>query len=376
MTRVTIDAVERSYGAERVLRGVSLEVAEGEFAVLLGPSGCGKSTLLSAVAGLDEVQGGRILFDGEDVEGLEPAERNVGMVFQSYALYPSMRVRGNLSFGLETRGLDRDTVRERVARTAELLQIESLLDRRPSELSGGQRQRVAIGRALVRDTTLFLFDEPLSNLDAKLRTEMRVELKALHRRLGATFVYVTHDQVEAMTLATRIAVLDGGRIEQYASPKVVYDRPASLFVASFIGSPPMNLMPAHLAVEGGGAVARVGRFRVPVAPGTGRDGQAVTLGIRPEALLLASENGPAALEGEVLVTELLGADTLVWAEVEGRRIAVRATPAEAEALGDRIRLAVAPGSVSVFDPDGGARLEPAGGSAHASVGGPAHAERA
>ena len=357
MTRVTIDAVERRYGNHTVLEGISLEMDEGEFAVLLGPSGCGKSTLLSAIAGLDPVQGGRILFDGEDTDGVEPADRNIGMVFQSYALYPSMRVRENLSFGLETRGLDKATIRERVARAADMLQIEPLLERRPSELSGGQRQRVAIGRALVRDTSLFLFDEPLSNLDAKLRTEMRVELKALHQSLGATFIYVTHDQVEAMTLATRIAVMNGGRIEQYASPEEIYNRPASLFVAGFIGAPPMNLIPATLRVRDGRSVAVTAGARLDVTPGAGEDGREVMLGIRPETLERAGDDDPDALEARVLVRELLGADTLVWVELEGRRLAVRMSPAQAADVAGTIRLSARPEHVSTFDRDTGRRLE-------------------
>ena len=349
MTRVAIEEVDRRYGPTHVLRAVSLEIGEGEFAVLLGPSGCGKSTLLASVAGLDPLQGGRILFDGQDVSGLEPAERNIGMVFQSYALYPSMRVRGNLSFGLETQGVARAQVRERVAWAADLLQIEELLDRRPSELSGGQRQRVAIGRALVRDTSLFLFDEPLSNLDAKLRTEMRVEIKALHGRLGATFIYVTHDQVEAMTLATRIAVMNAGVIEQYAPPEEVYERPASLFVAGFIGAPPMNLMPARLD----GEAARVGDASLPLRapPEAPRE---VVVGVRPEALEVvpAGEAPEGALRGRVVVTEPLGSDTLVWVEVDGRRIAARVAPPEARGLPERVGLVPMAGALSVFDPAG------------------------
>ena len=350
MTRVDIQGVQRSYGALRVLEDISLDVGEGEFAVLLGPSGCGKSTLISLIAGLDPVDGGEILFDGQDVAGLDPARRNIGMVFQSYALYPSMRVRGNLSFGLESQGVAKARIRERVEWAAQILQITELLDRRPAELSGGQRQRVAIGRALVRDTTLFLFDEPLSNLDAKLRTEMRVELKALHQRLGATFIYVTHDQVEAMTLATRIAVMNKGRVEQYAAPEEVYARPASTFVASFIGAPPMNLLPAR--IEGG--LAHIGATRLQVG-GPPRD---VILGVRPESLVIGPP-APSALEGAVLVTEPLGSDTLIWLDIAGTRVAARVPPREAKGLPDRISLHPTPGSLSLFDAVTGQRIDEA-----------------
>ena len=347
MTRVDIQGVQRSYGSLRVLNDITLDVNDGEFAVLLGPSGCGKSTLISLIAGLDPLDGGKILFDGQDVSDLDPARRNIGMVFQSYALYPSMRVRGNLSFGLESQGVAKARIQERVDWAAQTLQITELLDRRPAELSGGQRQRVAIGRALVRETTLFLFDEPLSNLDAKLRTEMRVELKSLHQRLGATFIYVTHDQVEAMTLATRIAVMNCGRVEQYAAPEEVYERPASTFVASFIGSPPMNLLPAR--VEAG--VAHIGETRLAVGGPPG----GVILGVRPESLAIGPV-GPGALEGTVLVTEPLGSDTLLWIDVAGSRVAARVAPRDAKGLSDRIALHPAAGSLSLFDAKTGLRL--------------------
>ncbi len=353
MTRVEIEHVDRRYGALHVLKDVSLTVEEGEFVVLLGPSGCGKSTLLSSIAGLDPLQGGRILFDGEDVGRLDPSARNIGMVFQNYALYPSMRVRGNLSFGLESQGVPRARIRERVDWAAGLLQIDGLLDRRPSALSGGQRQRVAIGRALVRETGLFLFDEPLSNLDAKLRTEMRVEIKALHQRLGATFIYVTHDQVEAMTLATRIAVMNGGRIEQYAPPDEIYERPAALFVADFIGSPPMNLLPATVEdgavlIEGTGVRLRIPSALASAAP-TG-----VMVGLRPEALAL--QDG-GAIAGPLLVREPLGSDTLIWIELGPHRVVARLTPDEARGLGERVALAAPPEALSLFDRQTGRRVE-------------------
>jgi multiple sugar transport system ATP-binding protein len=282
------------------------------------------------------------------------------MVFQSYALYPTMTVRQNLSFGLEVAKTSKAEIGERVLWAAQLLQIEPLLDRKPSQLSGGQRQRVAIGRALVRKTNLFLFDEPLSNLDAKLRTEMRVEIKELHKRLGATFVYVTHDQVEAMTLATRIAIMHGGRIEQYASPEDVYERPASLFVAGFIGSPPMNLLPATLKSRAGGFDAVVdGKalavddydFGVPPS-----DGQQVLLGIRPENVVIAGPDDVAMLEADVVVIEPLGSDTLVWIDCAGKRAAVRMSPKEAKSLPKRVPLRFAVDNLSIFSPESGARL--------------------
>ncbi|PVA05361.1 ABC transporter ATP-binding protein [Thalassorhabdomicrobium marinisediminis] len=357
MTQITIRNAERSYGALKVLRDVSLDIADQEFAVLLGPSGCGKSTLLSAIAGLDDLQSGEILFDGQNVAGVEPADRDIGMVFQSYALYPSMRVRDNLSFGLETQKLPKADIRKRVEWAADLLQITPLLDRKPSALSGGQRQRVAIGRALVREASLFLFDEPLSNLDAKLRTEMRVEIKALHQRLGATFIYVTHDQVEAMTLATRIAVINGGVIEQFATPEEIYNRPASLFVAGFIGAPPMNLIPAVVRSDAGQAYAQLADGALTIPGLTAADGTEIVVGIRPEDLALCEEGEAADLTGKVVVAELLGADTLVWIEVAGQRIAVRLAPEDADRLDPVVRLRATADRISVFDAASTKRLE-------------------
>jgi multiple sugar transport system ATP-binding protein len=352
MAGVTIDAVRRSYNNLTVLRDVSLDVQPGEFAVLLGPSGCGKSTLLASIAGLDDLQSGRILFDGEDVTDYEPAERAIGMVFQSYALYPSMTVRQNMSFGLEVARTPKAEIAERVQWAAQLLQIEPLMDRKPSQLSGGQRQRIAIGRALVRKAELFLFDEPLSNLDAKLRTEMRVEIKNLHQKLGATFIYVTHDQVEAMTLATRIAVMHGGVIEQYAPPEEVYNRPATLFVADFVGSPPMNLLPASLQRSSSSITATVEGHTVPVdsypfkAPP--EDGLQIVLGIRPEHVLINAPQAAFAIKAPILVIEPLGADTLAWFELGGKRMAARLTPDAARTLGSEVSLSFDLNQISLF----------------------------
>ena len=263
MTSVLVRDLSLNFGSIEVLKKLNLDVAEGEFIVLLGPSGCGKSTLLNCIAGLLDVSAGQIFINGKNVTWEEPKDRGIGMVFQSYALYPQMTVEGNLSFGLKNARLPKDEIAKRVARAAEILQIEPLLQRKPTALSGGQRQRVAIGRALVRDVDVFLFDEPLSNLDAKLRSELRVEIKRLHQRLANTMIYVTHDQIEAMTLADRIAVMSGGEIQQFDRPQAIYNRPVNRFVAGFIGSPGMNFLEG--ALDGGGTPAfRATEFVVPL----------------------------------------------------------------------------------------------------------------
>src|SRR5450755_3109000 len=257
MAALSIRGLSKRYANLEVLKGVDLDIESGEFTVLVGPSGCGKSTLLNIVAGLDRPSAGIVEIGGRVVNDIPPKDRDIAMVFQSYALYPSMTVRQNITFGMECRHVPRAQQEAAVANVARLLQIEPLLDRRPSQLSGGQRQRVAMGRALVRNPILFLFDEPLSNLDAKLRVEMRMEIKRLHHRLGTTMVYVTHDQIEAMTLATRIAVMNKGVIQQFADPQTIYDKPANLFVARFMGSPPMNTIPVRIDADNGAAVAVV-----------------------------------------------------------------------------------------------------------------------
>jgi multiple sugar transport system ATP-binding protein len=356
MTRVHIDRLVRTYGVHTVLKDVSLDMGEGGSVVLLGPSGCGKSTLLSAIAGLDEVQGGRIFFDGRDVTALEPAEREIGMVFQSYAPYPTMTARANMSFALRVACTPRSEIEERLAWAAQLLQIGHLLDRKPGQLSGGQRQRVAIGRALVRKARLFLFDEPLSNLDAKLRNEMRAEIKSLHARLGATFIFVTHDQIEAMTLATRIAVMNAGIIQQFGTPDEIYRRPATRFVADFVGSPAMSFLDADLLHQG--TTLRVGDQAVPLegyafAAGTGTAPRRVVLGIRPEKVSLAAEAGiPATL----VSVEPQGADTLVWLQLAGQRLSARPPPEVAAGLPARIGIRFEMEGVSLFDPETGLRL--------------------
>ncbi|MFN4358291.1 ABC transporter ATP-binding protein [Sphingopyxis alaskensis] len=304
MAGLTIDTARKSFGATEVLKGVSIDVADGEFAVIVGPSGCGKSTLLRAVAGLEELDGGRIVIGARDVTGLAPSERGIAMVFQSYALYPHLSVRENMAFGLRIAKADKAEIARQVQRAAQILNIEGLLDRKPAALSGGQRQRVAIGRAIVRQPQIFLFDEPLSNLDADLRVRMRYEFAKLHRQLGTTTLYVTHDQVEAMTLADRIIVLRDGRIEQVGSPRMLYERPANIFVAQFLGTPRMNILPATVADDGHAALADGRRLAlpapaVPLAPGT-----PLSIGIRPEHVGIG--DAPGALTFTVGFIERLG----------------------------------------------------------------------
>ncbi|MGI3901435.1 MAG: ABC transporter ATP-binding protein [Janthinobacterium lividum] len=338
MSGISLHRLHKSYDDVTVLRDINLDVGQGEFVVLLGPSGCGKSTLLNAIAGLDEITSGEVRIKGADVSRLDPSRRGIAMVFQSYALYPTMTVRRNLSFGLRVAGLAKAEIEKRVAWAANLLQLTTLLDRKPGALSGGQRQRVAIGRALVRQADVYLFDEPLSNLDAKLRTEMRVELKKLHRDLGCTIVYVTHDQVEAMTLASRIAVMHKGVVEQYADPATIYDRPASLFVAGFVGSPAMNFLSGRLAAGDGGLAVETLGMALPVGaypfvetpPALGTE---VVLGLRPEDIHIGTAPlGRASTVAELAFIEPMGADTLGWFDVAGKRLSVRLQPQQAREL--------------------------------------------
>jgi multiple sugar transport system ATP-binding protein len=357
MSAVSVAALCKSFGHLQVLKDIHLPIEAGEFTVLLGPSGCGKSTLLNAIAGLEDTDAGIIEIDGADVTQREPSKRGIAMVFQSYALYPTMSVRKNLSFGLRVRSVPRQEVARRVDWAAKLLQIDELLDRKPSQLSGGQRQRVAIGRALVQQAKVFLFDEPLSNLDAKLRTEMRVELKRLHKELGATIIYVTHDQIEAMTLATRIAVMRAGRIEQYAAPDDLYEAPATLFVAGFVGSPAMNFMRGRLV---DGTVA-VGSTRVPLNGYRFRSspagGQEVVLGVRPEHVVLSSDGtSEQMIEADTLFMEPMGADTLGWFQFGEHRLSARLVPQMARGISGRVRLSLLTDHVSLFDPSTEARL--------------------
>jgi multiple sugar transport system ATP-binding protein len=341
-----------NFGSVSVLKNMSIDVAEGEFIVLLGPSGCGKSTLLNCLAGLLDITDGEIWIKGKNVTWEEPSARGIGMVFQSYALYPQMTVRGNLSFGLKNAKMPKDEIDKRIARAAEILQIEPLLDRKPAALSGGQRQRVAIGRALVRDVDVFLFDEPLSNLDAKLRSELRVEIKRLHSRLNNTMVYVTHDQIEALTLADRIAVMRGGIIQQLAAPQEIYNRPSNLFVAGFIGSPSMNFL--HGATIDGGAAFQFASTKINLE---GYDGGAILergkaiLGLRPEHLQIQEHAEPGlTIPAVVEIDEPMGADSLIWLEAEGGfKMSVRVPVERRLALGSQVHLRVDISKASIFD---------------------------
>jgi multiple sugar transport system ATP-binding protein len=360
MSSLTISKLRKSFGAIDVLKGVDLEAKTGEFIALVGPSGCGKSTLLAMIAGLESVSSGEIRIDGRIVNSVAPKDRDIAMVFQSYALYPTMTVRQNITFGMESRGVPRAQQDEAVKRVAALLQIEALLQRKPGQLSGGQRQRVAMGRALVRDPKLFLFDEPLSNLDAKLRVEMRSEIKRLHQRVGKTTIYVTHDQVEAMTLASRIAVMHKGELQQFAEPRAVYDRPANLFVAGFMGSPPMNFIPARLADGGGAAIDVAGlggaEKRLPLARPLSHPGDAsIVLGVRPEHITPARANGAGAKPGSatmdaiVELVEPTGAETMVGLKIAEREIIARFDPDDAPRVGETIAVAFDMAKACLFD---------------------------
>ncbi len=341
-----------NFGAVSVLKKMNLDVAEGEFIVLLGPSGCGKSTLLNCLAGLLDITDGQIFIKSKNVTWAEPSARGIGMVFQSYALYPQMTVRGNLSFGLKNAKMPQAEIDKRIARAAGILQIEPLLDRKPAALSGGQRQRVAIGRALVRDVDVFLFDEPLSNLDAKLRSELRVEIKRLHTKLNNTMVYVTHDQIEALTLADRIAVMRGGIIQQLAAPQEIYNRPSNLFVAGFIGSPSMNFL--HGATIEGGRAFQFGATRLDLAGYEGGailDREKAILGLRPEHLIIQdfAEAGQT-IAATVEIDEPMGADSLVWLEAEGGlQMSVRVPVERRMARGAQVHLKVDISKASIFD---------------------------
>jgi multiple sugar transport system ATP-binding protein/lactose/L-arabinose transport system ATP-binding protein len=332
MSYLKLEGVEKSYGAARIIRGVDIAAEKGEFVVFVGPSGCGKSTLLRMVAGLEEVSGGEIFIDGARVTDLEPAQRKVSMVFQSYALFPHMSVRDNIAFGLKMSKVPKAEIDRQVAEAARILRMEDLLDRKPRQLSGGQRQRVAIGRAIVRHPKLFLFDEPLSNLDAELRAQMRVEIARLHRNLGVTMIYVTHDQVEAMTLADRIVVLRAGQVEQIGSPKDLYERPANTFVAGFIGSPKMNFLSAKVTSRDGDRVelahpSLAAPLSVIRRGGNGAEpapGDQVTLGLRPEHLGL--EAGDSRIELTADLAESLGGATLIYGQTAAGESVTLQTP--------------------------------------------------
>ncbi len=349
MNSVEIRDLDLSFGAVEVLKGLNLDIAEGEFIVLLGSSGCGKSTLLNCIAGLLEVTDGQIFIKNKNVTWEEPSERGIGMVFQSYALYPQMTVEGNLSFGLKNARVPKDEIARRVARAAEILQIEPLLNRKPAALSGGQRQRVAIGRALVRDVDVFLFDEPLSNLDAKLRVDLRVEIKRLHQQLKNTIIYVTHDQVEAMTLADRIAIMKGGQIQQLDTPSEIYNRPMNRYVADFIGSPAMNFLEGTL--DNGMFQTGGQSLDVTTYPFIGAAYGAATMGVRPEHIVVgdAARSLPVTMEAPVEIVEPMGSDTLLWSQFADKPFRVRTDGQTAVRPGDTILLGIDPAKASFFD---------------------------
>jgi multiple sugar transport system ATP-binding protein len=360
MAELVLRGVQKSFGEMAVLKDINLDVADGEFCVFVGPSGCGKSTLLRSIAGLEEISGGSILIGDQDVSDLEPADRGVAMVFQSYALYPHMTVAANMAFGLKMAGMAKQQIDQRVVRVADILQIAPLLDRKPRTLSGGQRQRVAIGRALVREPKLFLLDEPLSNLDAALRVQMRVEIAKLHREIGATMIYVTHDQVEAMTLADKIVVLNQGRIEQIGTPLELYRRPVNLFVAGFIGSPKMNLLPLRLdeisnGVAGialpGGAI-----LGMPLARATVTAGSPVTLGMRPEHLKLGnSVNGAslATIPATITLVEHLGGETYSYCQLPDDSMVVVKGEGDVDVtIGQAVQINIGRDNNHLFDAEG------------------------
>ena len=355
MASVTIAQVKKRFGTVEILHGVDIAIADGSFTVLVGPSGCGKSTLLRMIAGLEQISDGEVRIGERRVNELPPKQRDIAMVFQNYALYPHMTVRQNMAFSLMLAKLDDATIESKVARAAEILGLGELLQRYPRQLSGGQRQRVAMGRAIVRDPQVFLFDEPLSNLDAKLRVAMRTEIKELHQRLKTTSIYVTHDQIEAMTMGDQIVVMKDGRIEQTGSPLDLYDHPANLFVAGFIGSPSMNMLPATQRGNGPDAqVELADGTRLPAPRGsTGSDGQAVVFGTRPEHLSLVGEGGIAT---EVAVVEPTGADTFVACRHGGRELSVVFRDRHAFTPGSTIHLLPDLQRAHLFDAGSGRRL--------------------
>ena len=355
---VEIRQLDLQFGSVKVLQNLNLDIYEGEFLVLLGSSGCGKSTLLNCIAGLLDITSGQIWIDGKNVTWEEPSARGIGMVFQSYALYPQMSVERNLSFGLRNMRMAKDEIDARVKRAAGILQIEPLLNRKPAALSGGQRQRVAIGRALVRDAAVYLFDEPLSNLDAKLRADLRVEIKKLHENLGNTMIYVTHDQIEAMTLADRIAIMKDGKIMQLASPHEIYNRPLNLYVADFIGSPSMNFL--HGELKDGAFVAD--GIRIPMDSYTfladsRHEGRAI-IGLRPEHIATGDALASAATTTKIKVelVEPMGSDTLIYTTLAGETVHVRMDGQVVVHVGDEVEIGFQPDRASLFDPETELRL--------------------
>ena len=355
MASVSFQSVEKAFGSTKVIHGIGFDIHDGEFMVLVGPSGCGKSTLLRMLAGLEEITGGTIAIDGKVVNDMESKDRDIAMVFQSYALYPHMTVADNMAFSLKLRKADPKTIEERVARAAKILNLQPFLKRYPRELSGGQRQRVAMGRAIVRDPKVFLFDEPLSNLDAKLRVAMRAEIKALHQRLKTTTVYVTHDQVEAMTMADRIVVMHDGRVEQIGTPLNLYDHPGNLFVAQFVGSPAMNVIEGTVRrANGAGHVEAAGGVLWPLGAAAASEGQAVAYGVRPEHLGLTSASG--GVPAEIIVVEPTGAETELLVQAGAAQLTLVTHGRPQVNPGDRIGLSIEPGAVHLFDQKSGQRI--------------------
>jgi multiple sugar transport system ATP-binding protein len=369
MNTLSIKNVKKSYGKTEVLKGIDIEIDAGQFLILVGPSGCGKSTLLNMIAGLETVTSGSIHIGDRDITQLAPKDRDIAMVFQSYALYPNMTVAQNISFGMEIRKVDKAEQQKTVDRVAGMLQIEPLLNRKPAQLSGGQRQRVAMGRALARDPSLFLFDEPLSNLDAKLRVEMRTEIKQLHQRMGTTIVYVTHDQIEAMTLGDRIAVMKDGEVQQFGSPREIYDNPTNMFVAGFMGSPSMNFIPSKIVNEDGKLGVRIeggaGEFVLPLNGAAerlhSRVDSEIVLGLRPEQITqrvdekMHSDNTRVA-PCLVDVIEPTGPDTLVFVRMNDRKVVCRVEPESAVDAGNNMDLMFDVSKAVFFDEQSGARI--------------------
>ncbi len=358
-----INNLFKSYGSVEILKDINVAIEQGDFLVLVGPSGCGKSTLLNCIAGLEPITNGKLRIGGKDMTHVSPKDRDIAMVFQSYALYPTMTVAKNITFGMKVRGIDQATQDQKLDHVAKQLQIEPLLHRKPGQLSGGQRQRVAMGRALVRDPKLFLFDEPLSNLDAKLRVEMRTEIKALHQRLGASMVYVTHDQIEAMTLATKIVVMKGGVIQQIGTPAEIYNHPANLFVADFMGSPAMNLIPAKTKANGKGVAIEIARETggsISLIDTKNKNlPENVILGVRPEDIADATlRGGEGRQEADCMIdiVEPAGADTFAVMQLGGKHVTARLHAETGAVAGQNLNLAFDLGKVSYFAPDTGERL--------------------
>ncbi|MCG7394166.1 sn-glycerol-3-phosphate ABC transporter ATP-binding protein UgpC [Microvirga sp. ACRRW] len=354
MADLQLDNVKKRYGALDILHGIDLAVEDGEFVVLVGPSGCGKSTLLRMIAGLETVSDGEIRIGGRRANEVPPQKRNISMVFQSYALFPHMTVKDNITFGPRIRRENAQETEEKLQRAASILNLGAYLDRRPGQLSGGQRQRVAMGRSIVRNPDLFLFDEPLSNLDAKLRVQMRTEIKALHHKFESTIVYVTHDQIEAMTMADRIVVMNGGRIEQVGTPLELYDRPANLFVAGFLGSPAMSFIDGTVSKSGPATSIRLpGGATVPIAETSVPDGAQVMLGIRPEHYQL-DPAGPIRLTVDVI--EPTGSESHIYGHVEGSEVRAVFRERISVSPGETLQLSVDPAKIHLFDPSTGMRL--------------------